>query len=584
MNCLTSCLKLLVRLVMEDTVSPSQGWGIVITCLNSIFVGESPSVAFIFCRCMLLFGCSFAVVSELFSVASAFHGTEMMADPDVEDLVAIYLKILESILQNLPNDVSERQNLCHLFSSLSKLEGNPEGLKRIRHSVWEKMAAFSDDMALPSQVRVYALELMQAAIGDPIKTSSVEFLPIVPWEEWDLSYDTGKSRATQSILGPSDSCGASSGFTTTLVALRSTQILSAVSPGLEVTPNDLLDADSAASIFVKLCGASDMESHLDALVSVLAEWEGLFVVRKADLQHPEAPDPTSDWGNDDWNEGWESFQEAESSENESKGDSLSLHPLHPCWSELFKRFLARSQFEDVLRLLDRYSSRPSSLLLDEGSASSLSDSLVGPDIFMALKMVILLPYKELQLRCLDAAEDKLKGGGITDEIGKDSDILVLLLHSGLISTIMTQASYDAVFSYISFLVGYLARRCQESCLSRSMGRGESASQDDRSLLLLFERLVLPSYVSHLVKANQQMLAAFIITKFMHTDPSLSLINVAESSLRTYLQGQLRLLQGGDLDVASVSSGQILRNTVSRMWEKLGDLIQNALSLMPADVR
>ena len=52
--------------------------------------------------------------------------------------------MLEPILKDLVSGTCEHQNLYHLLSSLSKLEGQLEDLQRIRQAVWDRMAEFSD--------------------------------------------------------------------------------------------------------------------------------------------------------------------------------------------------------------------------------------------------------------------------------------------------------------------------------------------------------------------------------------------------------------------------------------------------------
>ncbi|KAM7250127.1 hypothetical protein ACFE04_022010 [Oxalis oulophora] len=61
---------------------------------------------------------------------------------------------------------------------------------------------------------------------------------------------------------------------------------------------------------------------------------------------------------------------------------------------------------------------------------------------------------------------------------------------------------------------------------------------------LSSRLSYPS----LFKADQNVLAEFILKKFMHTNASLSLFNVAEVSLVRYLQKSLERLELGKFSV------------------------------------
>ncbi|XP_048141087.1 MAG2-interacting protein 2-like [Rhodamnia argentea] len=341
------------------------------------------------------------------------------------------------------------------------------------------MADYSNDLQLPGHVRVYALGLMQSIIGRPIKSAfSEQQLNVIPWKGWDELHDIGERRVTSPSQGVSEYPDTSNGFTSTLVALRSSQIMAPICPSLEITPDDLLDIGTAVSCFSKLCGAADTDSYLKALVAVLAEWEGLFVVGKDGKNSAEVTDAGDDWENDDWNEGWESFQEVEPLNTENKGSSLSLHPLHVCWSEQIQRQVALSLFGDVLPFLDLSLSKPNGILLYEDNAWSMCEMVLGRDFLWAFKMMMLLPYGDLQLNCLDAFEEKLKQEGMTDRIGKDLDVLILVLYSGVISTIISRSLYDNSFSYICYLVGYFSRQCQETCSLRLAHEETSSSEDE----------------------------------------------------------------------------------------------------------
>ncbi|KAF2299362.1 hypothetical protein GH714_031716 [Hevea brasiliensis] len=67
---------------------------------------------------------------------------------------------------------------------------------------------------------------------------------------------------------------------------------------------------------------------------------------------------------------------------------------------------------------------------------------------------------------------------------------------------------------------------------------------------------------------------------MHTIASLSLINVAEASLRRYLERQLHTLQHYEFAPEEMSSCETLKNTVYTLREKLPNVIQSALALLP----
>lgn len=572
-QCLTSCLKVFMKLVMEDIISPSQGWGSIYGYVNCGLSGDCSVEIYNFSKAMVFSGCGFSAIAEVFSVASLETGSSSDGGTGSQDLPRFYSDILEAVLQELVNGSHESQNLYHVLSSLSKIEGDLKVLQCVRHVIWEKMVQFSDNLQLPSSIRVYVLELMQFISGKNIKGFSTEILANVqPWEDWDESlYARRKSKTGADKQSP-DHKDSSSRFTNTLVALKSSQLVTSISPSIEITPDDLLNVDTAVSCFLRLCGEAIEDPHFDALVSILEEWEGLFTTGKDGEITTEASDGGNDWNNDDWDEGWESLEEVDKPEKEKIVDSVSVHPLHVCWAEILRKFMSLSRFSDMLRLIDQSSSKPNGMLLDEDDATRLNEIALSMDCFLALKMSLMLPYKTLQLQCLGAVEDSVKRG-IPQTRSKDCELLILILSSGILTSIATGSTYGTTFSYLCYMVGNLSNQCQQALVS---GRGFTNSENQ-----FFRRILFPNFITELVKADQHVLAGFIVTKFMHTSESLNLINIANASLNRYLERQLHMLQANEFQVEMEC--KTLRNTVSRLRGRLSNLIQSTLPLLSGSV-
>ncbi|GMH08866.1 hypothetical protein Nepgr_010706 [Nepenthes gracilis] len=205
------------------------------------------------------------------------------------------------------------------------------------------------------------------------------------------------------------------------------------------------------------------------------------------------------------------------------------------------------------------------------------------DCFMALKMALLLPYEAIQLHCLDAVDGKLRQEGITDARRNDRDFLIVVLSSGVVATIVHKSSsFGATFCYLSYLVGNFLHQCQDAELSR-LDRGEKGAcgNDDEEFFLLFRRILFPCFVSELVKVDQQILAGFLVMKFMHTHAALSLINVAEASLHRYLKMMLQVLPGESSVADEVKATEVFGNTLSSLTGKLKGLVHSALSSLPS---
>lgn len=566
------CLKNLVMLVIEERVSPSQGWKIIFDYVNYGLMSNSAVEIFIFCRAIVFSGCGFGTVSEVFSEAiSQFRRSSMLSsDVDgtlesIQDLPRLYLNILEPILQEFGAESHVQTNLYQLLSSLSKLEGNLEELKKVRHIIWERMAKFSHNLQIPSHLRVHALEVMESIRGGNFRGRSSELQSsVLPWEGWDEMIDDRDYMFNQEVTHQSDS---STRFTRTLVALRSSQLASAISPGMQITNEDLSTVELAVSCFLKMCGAATTDAHFEALLAILGEWEGYFILERNEEASDEKSETGNNWGNDDWEEGWESFQEEEKKWS-------SVHPLHVCWREIFKKLISKSRFRDVLKLIDR-SLETNVILVDEDGTHCLTQILLGIDCFVSLVVALLLPYEAIQSQCLDAFDDELKRVGFSDIYGEE--LLILVLSSGVISNIIKKPSYGTTYSYICNLVGKFSRQCQEALLSSEQ------INDKKGFLFLFRKILFPCFLSELVRADQQILAGLMVTKFMHTNASLSLINVAEAGLIRYLEKQLQCLQGDKLFHENVDSTQTLRNTIISLRGKLENLIQSTLSVLSAKV-
>jgi hypothetical protein len=573
-ECISSCFTLLIKLVMYDSLSPSQAWAAILVYLRSGLVGDCATEIFNFCRAMVFSGCGFGPISDVFSDMSSRYPTAL------QDLPHLYLSVLEPILQDLVSGAPETQNLYRLLSSLSNLEGNLEELKRVRLVVWKQLVIFSENLELPSQVRVYSLELMQFISGKNIKGSSSELQSnVMPWDgSAELLSSMQKTEAALNQALP-DQADGSSRLTNTLVALKSSQVaVAAISPGLEISPEDLSTVETSVSCFSKLSAAVTTASQAEALLAILEGWEELFEAKNAELlPSNEATDQGNDWGDDDWNDGWETLQESEPVEKVKKECVVSAHPLHSCWLDIFRKYIALSMPENVLQLIDGSLQKPEEVIIEETEAESLTGILARTDPFLALKISLLLPYKQIRSQCLSVVEEQLKQEGIP-ELSSQShhEVLLLVIYSGTLSTIISNACYGSVFSFLCYLIGKLSREFQEERITQADNRESNASSESR-FISCFGQLMFPCFVSGLVKADQQILAGFLVTKFMHSNPSLSLINVAEASLRRYLDKQLESLEHLEDSFAESSDFETLKNTVSSLRGTSKEVIRSALA-------
>jgi hypothetical protein len=373
-----------------------------------------------------------------------------------------------------------------------------------------------------------------------------------------------------------ESINSSSGITGTLVALRSTQMVTAVLPDANITPENLATLDSAVSCFLNLSEHASA-ANVAVLEAVLEEWEQLFSPKEEHVAPHESPKETSDWS-DGWDDGWEALpEELESPKNKQEGMLLSVHPLHSCWMEVIRKRVELGELHKALELLDRASAKHS-VFLEEEEAHSLVELVSALDCFMALKTVLLLPYEALRLQCLQMVEMKMREGIVsTSSNADDHELLALVLSSETMQKITTEEAYSKFFSYICHLVGHLARSFQTDLLIR--WNDEGTSKINRSLL--FGRVLFPCFVSELVLRGQYLLAGFVISRWMHTHPSLGLMDITETSVRRFLQGQVAQAELVGRSDAAFTDGEVcVRHTISTLQSKLVSLLQSALAALP----
>ncbi|KAI3752509.1 hypothetical protein L2E82_24543 [Cichorium intybus] len=388
-DCVMICLESFVELVKVESIPTSEGWAAIFSYINFGLVGDVYTEILNFCRSMMFSGCRFKAIAYIYEAAIS----KFPLDTNLSDLTHLYLRILETILKDLALGSVDHQNLYRVLSSLSELEGDLDNLNKVRTVIWDELGKFSDDMEIPTHIRVRMLQVMQFITS----TSSYR-------------------------------------FTRTLIALKSTQLLSSIFPTLEVYPNDLSTIESTVSRILNLSLHVVSRPHINVLMGVLGEWEGLF--GKLSVKE-------DDGGNDDWDEGWEVDEELIEKETRKDDNTLAVHALHECWAEIFKKLTS----------------------------------------------------------------------------------------------------------------------CQEADFT------------------VFRRVILPCYLSELVKGNQMMLAGLIVMKIMGTSGSFGLVNVAQVSVGKFLEKEVEVLGVMGSEFKEMEFCEGLVNTIAGLRSGVVDLIKSALQVL-----
>ncbi|KAL6642432.1 hypothetical protein ACP70R_020613 [Stipagrostis hirtigluma subsp. patula] len=575
-NRLSHCMRTFRQLLINDDITVHQGWDAISLYVKfGLSSGMMMDTSY-FCRAMILSGCAFECVVNVYYGGQGQLGCESADSNNPLDLLELYNATTDECLSDLIEGSCEFQVSLHkLLSSLSRSTGKHVGtLEMIRSGVWGKLISFSENMQLESQLRVYALQLMQCITGKNLNTLPNEMVSQVePWELW-FEHGAGDAIADESI-------NASSSITGTLVALRSTQMVTAVLPDANITPENLATLDSAVSCFLQLSERTSSVESVAVLEAVLEEWEQLFCPKEEYVPPHESPKETSDWS-DGWDDGWDALpEELESPKNNKQvGASLSVHPLHSCWMEIIKKLAGLGELQKVIKLLDRASSKHS-LYLEEEEAHHVLELVSALDCFMALKIFLLLPYEAPRLQCLKMVEVKMREGTVsTSSNADDHELLALVLSSGTMQMITTDEAYSKFFSYLCHLVGHLARSFQVDLLIR-WNEANTPNTSKMYGSLLFGRVLFPCFISELVLRGQYLLAGFIISRCMHTHPSLGLMDIIEASVRRFLEGQVAQAQDlGGSDSSFTDNELSVRHTISTLQSKLASLLQAALGALP----
>ena len=571
LNRLSHCLSAFRQLLINDEITVHQGWDAISMFVQVGFNSEMIMDPSHICRAMILSGCAFKTVVEVY-YGGQEHLTADSRSP--LDLLELYGASTDRCLSNLIEGSCESQVLLHkLLSSLSRSIGEHDGpLEMIRSGVWGKLITFSENMQLGNQLRVYALQLMQCITGRNLKSLPNEIVSQVePWESW---YEPGTSASIAD-----EGTTPSSSITANLVALRSSQMVTAVLPNARITPEDLSSLESAVSCFLHLSEFASSVESVAVLEAVLEEWEQLFSSKEEYVAPLESPKEASDWS-DGWDDGWEALpEELENPTHKQDGASSSVHPLHSCWMEIIRKLAGLGELQKIIELLDRASSKHSMLLEDEEARRLLELLLSAPNCFTVLKIMLLLPYEAPQVQCLQMLEAKIRGiAAVSTSSNADGhELLALVLSSGALQKIAAEEGYSKLFSHICHLVGQLARSFQSDLCAH----WKSELETSRSLL--FGKVLLPCFISQLVLNGQYLLAGFVISRCMHTPSSLGLVDVVDPSVRRYLEGQVAQAQQqvGESD-ASFTENELLSisRTLSSLRLKLVSLLQAALLALP----
>lgn len=564
-----NCLKTFKDLLTDGAISINQGWDTVSGYRKVGFSSGLTADISYFCKAMVLSGCDFESVGDIYYACAEGRSHNF-------DLLGLYGDLAVKSLSGSIEGSNSTEELYSLLSSLSRFsEKYPEDQKAVRSEVWRQLHNFSEKLELANRTRVFALQLMQAITGENTKTLPPEIVSLVEkWESWD-----GSGTLNNTGIVPESSLFSSGSITSTLVALKSTQLVSSLVPSFTIAPEDLATLDSAVSRFLQLSEnvSGDISAEtVTVLEAVLEQWEELFCSKLEQDGAHDSPKEVNEWANDGWDDGWDSLPDDMGSTTktitEPESVSVLVHPLHTCWMDVVQKLISLGEIKRVIELLDRSLSK-SRVLLDEEGSNNLIPMLAAKDCLVALKLLLALPHEGPRVRCLQLVEKELRDRSIYDASHNDDiELLALVLFSEFLhSSDAGSTAYPKLFSYLCYLIGHLARTCQEGFIKQRDGVGQRWNRE-----LVFARVLFPCFLSELVIRGEFLLAGFMVSKWMHTHSSLGLVDVTEVSLRRYLEAEV-LVQTENQEVDSYCS---LDYIISVLRSRLVSLLQSALLALP----
>ncbi|GBG89067.1 hypothetical protein CBR_g48777 [Chara braunii] len=462
---------------------------------------------------------------------------------------------------------------------------------RIRLGIWERLRSFADDFTAPMRMRIQVLELLES-LSSPQESGKGGFSPDLAkvdrslgglWGEW-------KPPGTLSEGG----LGGLSEQGSSLLLLRSMDVVSSLWEGVEIRLTDLRSNDAAELLFLRLLECQKTPDHLRALGSLLEIWGEVFD-EKSDYgteQKEGAEEETKLEAEEAGDEGWETIEEHET-------DIIPVYALHRCWCVLLEEMSQRNCSHYALQLLDRANARGWSLLarltesgVDPFTAQQRRKVPIGLEeaeallervcageggIVLAAKMGLLLPYARIHelvlkkllmviekgrerereewervpkrgIRRASSGEESPEGEGEKHcpEVVIDSDLVVLILLSGMLVPIAGDPSRAELFQMFCNELAPLAWQLRSLLGSAPWKQGNKVATSLRGLLCT---VAFPMTVMELTAGRLHGLAGALVLQFLRVHPSLMTMDGAFEALKRFLSN----LQGW-LDIGSMSVG------------------------------
>lgn len=536
-----------------------------------------------FLNAMVSSGCPYQTV--LFVWQNATENVKCDSSMDVSEVSNIYVQVISSSIEtcsflckSVPSDgcCLHLESALKAVASLSKtIESDDEimqqglvSLHEVRLCVWNTICHFAENLDVPFFLRVWLLKLREAIISGHKQAAAPDSFEsylknfTVSWVGWDTTGLAGE-------MAPP--------LQHTIMALKSTDLISAVWHDLTIKADELVSVEAATSLFHRLSANVEDAQNADLLIKLLEEWGDIFgwernaseenttehFISEEEKEHMDAG-----WGHaDGWDDVWDESEEVTAGSEVVKRDSESVNALHTCWKTALAKLISFGEMDVLLHSLDSAYLRNGRTVLTKEESLELISLLAQENPVSAFKVSLLLPYKEAQDRALECLDNKMRVTRNSQQEMEemvatvDDCVLILILASGRFSAWIDDLKFSASFRS---MCAALASVVQTSQFSSAFTRD----------------IVLPYFIASLTPTSQYTAACALVLQYIRVHPAFITWNGAHVALDKFLKAKASMPYD-DLDNFSFPQKSLscISNSVHYLQSQLRETLASALQFL-----
>ncbi|KAH7288226.1 hypothetical protein KP509_31G017900 [Ceratopteris richardii] len=539
-----------------------------------------------FLHAMISSGCSFRAVLSVWQHLLKKLENHTAGIDDPIDISALYVQVVSSSintcsvfgqsLSSFDECVSHFEPVLKAVVSLSNgFECNDENLQEsgitsiheVRLNVWKTICGFAENLSIPSSLRVWLLKLRELIASGHQQKGLLHGFDFhlrnfdVTWIGWDALVLKGQGTPP---------------LKHTIIALKSTELLSTAWKDCIIDANDLFSLETAISALNKLTLRVTNARDAYLLVRMLEEWGDIFGWENSEGENLEVKPLVEEnahinngWDDGDgWDNIWDESEGVTESGNVVESDLRLVNALHTCWKSALVKLASFKEVDLIVQSLDRAHLRNGRTILTREENHELVSLILEEDPISALKVSLLLPYEDCQDLALTCLGSKIKStmsckedNGSRQIVPIDDCLLVLVLASRRFSTWADDEKFTPIFSRLTHL------------LSSMIQRGQFSSNFVRYT-------VLPFFVASLISTSKYKIAAALALQSMRVHPAFMTWNGAYLSVRKFLEfSAFPPSETSDLAVADLKPFSCISSSVQYLQTQLQKTLNTAVQYL-----